>query len=202
MALTDIGPYGISQANLAASAAGSAAKTAAGFNPYIAAGSAILGGVQMAIAIRKLKQLDKNKPMGYQITPEEQETYQRTKAAADYGFSQSEKDAYMGGMQRQQDVNYQRALQTGGGSLAGALGASTSRRDLSQFAMSDAQLKRAKEGQFLSAAKDISRKRDVMTEQSLAEYRQKQQAWGQALKSGLENVTNVANLAMATGQSA
>jgi len=194
-----------SGAATAAKAAAPAAQEAMGFlakaNPYIAAGSAVLGIAQSLIAARKLKQLDKQKPMGYQVTPEEQEAYQRSKQGADYGFSQQQKDAYLGGMARQQDVNYQRALAAGGGGLAGALGASTSRTDLSQFAMSDAQLKQQKEREFRQAGMDISRKRDLMAQQSLAEYSQKQQAWGGALKAGLENVTNVANLAMATGYS-
>ena len=107
----------------------------------------------------------------------------------------------MGGMQRQQDVNYQRALQTGGGSLASALRASTSRKDLTQFATADAQLKRQKEGQFLSAASNVSQKRDIMKREELSEYRRKQEEWGKALQSGLGNIANVANLAMATGSS-
>ena len=187
------------------SAAGSATQGVMGSlakaNPYIAAGSAVLGIAQSLIAARKLKQLDKQKPMGYQVTPEEQEAYQRSKQGADYGFSQQQKDAYLGGMARQQDVNYQRALAAGGGGLAGALGASTSRTDLTQYAMSDASLKQQKEREFRQAGMDISRKRDRMAQQSLDEYSQKQQAWGGALKAGLENVTNVANLAMATGYS-
>jgi hypothetical protein len=40
-----------------------------------------------------------------------------------------------------------------------------------------------------------------MAEQELSDYARKQQAWGGALQAGLENVTNVANLAMATGYS-
>jgi hypothetical protein len=194
MALPDITKYALDQGNLAAESLGKV-------NPYFAAGSAVLGIAQAAIAARKLKQLDKQKPMGYQVTPEEQEAYQRAKQGAQYGFSQQQKDAYLGNMARQQDVNYQRALAAGGGSLAGSLRASTSRTDLSQFAMSDAQLQQQKEREFRQTGMAISAKKDTMAGQALTEYAQKQQAWGGALKAGLENITNVANLAMATGYS-
>jgi hypothetical protein len=170
-------------------------------NPYLAIGSLVLGGVQSAIAARRLSQLDKNKPAGYQITPEEQEVFNRTKEAARYGFSQQEKDAYLGNMAKQQEVNYQRSLSVGGGSLAGAIGASTSKSDLSGFATSDAQLKRQAEGKYQQALMGKSRKRDLMAEQELSDYARKQQAWGGALQAGLENMTSAANLAMATGYS-
>lgn len=184
--------------NALGSIAGPALNVAAKFNPYVAVGSLALGALETAIAAKKLKQLDRQKPMGYQVTPEEQELYNRSKEAAQYGFSQQQKDAYLGQMQRQSNINYERAKTMAGGSMAAALGAATSRQDMSQFALNDAQLQAAKESKFAQAAMNVSKKRDMMAQQATSEYAQKQQQWGGALKSGLSQLGSVANLMSAT----
>lgn len=181
-----------------ASAAGSAAGAAAKANPYVAAGTMALGALETIIAARKLKKLDKQKPAGFQITPEEQEMYQRSKDMASYGFSQQQKDAYLGQMQQQSNVAFQRAKTAAGGSLAAALGATTSRKDMSQLALADAQLQAAKEARFGQAAMAVSRKRDVMAQQDISDYQRKQQAWGGALQSGLGQLASGFNLMSAT----
>jgi hypothetical protein len=181
-----------------AGTAGSVAGAMGKANPYIAAGSLALGALETIIAARKLKKLDKQKPLGYQVTPEEQEVYQRSKDMASYGFSQQEKDAYMNQMRQQSNVAFQRAKTLAGGSLGSALSAATSRQDMTNFAQADARLRQQKEGQFQSAAMDVSRKRDLMMQQELSDYARKQQAWGGALQSGLSQLGSVANLMTAS----
>lgn len=192
---------GVSLASSLAKPASDASKLLGGLgkaNPYIAAGSLALGAIETIIAARKLKQLDRQKPAGYQITPEEQEMYQRSKDMASYGFSQQQKDAYLGEMRRQSNIGFQRAKTMAGGSLGSALSAATSRQDMSQFALNDAQLQAAKESKFAQAAMNVSRKRDMMAQQATSEYGQKQQQWGRALQSGLGQLGSVANLMSAT----
>jgi len=137
------------------------------------------------------------KPQGYNITPEQQQSYGRAQKDAMSGYSAQERAAYLSNMASRNNAGYSRALKFGGNGLAGAIQAGVNygnSKALNDFAANDAQLRRSNVRYADSRGDVISTQRNRDTQMKNQEYNQAANAYGQAIKAGKENVFNAVNL--------
>jgi len=137
------------------------------------------------------------KPQGYNITPEQQQSYGRAQKDAMSGYSAQERAAYLSNMASRNNAGYSRALKFGGNGLAGAIQAGVNygnSKALNDFAANDAQLRRSNVRYADSRGDVISGQRNRDTQLKNQEYNQAAQAYGGAIKAGKENVFNAVNL--------
>lgn len=147
---------------------------------------------QARAGLKSLKQ-----PAGYDITPEQQTSYNRAQGMSNYGFSPQERASYLSNLATQNNTSYNRAFRFGGNNLAGAIQAGINYGNngaLNTFAMNDANLHRQNIRYADSRGDAISNQRNRNTALQNQQYLQKQQAYGQALKVGKENVFGALNL--------
>jgi len=137
------------------------------------------------------------KPQGYNITPEQQQSYGRAQKDAMSGYSAQERAAYLSNMASRNNAGYSRALKFGGNGLAGAIQAGVNygnSKALNDFAANDAQLRRSNVRYADNRGDVISGQRNRDTQLKNQEYNQAAQAYGGAIKAGKENVFNAVNL--------
>ena len=137
------------------------------------------------------------KPQGYNITPEQQQSYGRAQKDAMSGYSAQERAAYLSNMASRNNAGYSRALKFGGNGLAGAIQAGVNygnSRALNDFAANDAQLRRSNVRYADSRGDVISGQRNRDTQLKNQEYNQAAAAYGGAIKAGKGNVFNAVNL--------
>lgn len=153
------------------------------------------GLVQQAQAKKGLNSLVK--PQGYNVTPEQQQSYDRAQKDAMSGYSAQERAAYLSNLASRNNAGYSRALKFGGNGLAGAIQAGVNygnSKALNDFAANDAQLRRSNIRYADSRGDVISGQRNRNTQLQNQEYNQAAQAYGGAIKAGKENVFNSLNL--------
>lgn len=169
----------------------------------IATGVQFLGGMfQKHKSDQALNELARNKPAGYDVTPEQQSAYDRAQGLANSGYTQDEKSSFMQNLARQNNASYSRSFAQGGNTLAGAIRAGINYGNvgaLNTFAAQDAQLHRSNIRYADQMGQGITNQRNMNTRQNLAEYMQKQQAYGQASKQGSQNMFNAVNTFAALG---
>jgi len=137
------------------------------------------------------------KPQGYNITPEQQQSYGRAQKDAMSGYSAQERAAYLSNMASRNNAGYSRALKFGGNGLSGAIQAGVNygnSKALNDFAANDAQLRRSNVRYADSRGDVISGQRNRQTQLKNQEYNQAAAAYGGAIKAGKENVFNAVNL--------
>lgn len=160
--------------------------------------SLVLGAVQTGVGLYKLSQEGDAPTAG--ITPEMKAAYARAEQRAKSGFSPQEKAAYESSLATAGNTAYRRGVDMGGGSMAQALRAGINAQQLgarNQFAATDAQLQRENIRYADSLAQQIQSQKNLQTAQELQQYNQRQQAYGQALQSGLGNIAGSLNATQA-----
>ena len=129
----------------------------------------------------------------YGISPELQNAYNTSQANAQYGFSPAEKIAYQQEIAHQQNTARQQALDIGGGQLAGTINGVLNGQRLTaanQFAGQDAALKRQNQMYGDNLAQQIQAQKDKATQENINLWNRKQQAYGQQLNAGAQNLTS------------
>lgn len=165
--------------------------------------SLVLGAVQTGVGLYKLSQEGDAPTAG--ITPEMKAAYARANDRAKAGFTPQEKAAYNQSLATAGNTAYRRGVDMSGGSLAGALRAGINAQQLgarNQFAATDAQLQRENIRYADSLAQQMQSQKNLQTAQELQQYNQRQQAYGQAMQSGLSNITGSLNATQALNSGA
>lgn len=136
-------------------------------------------------------------PKGYEVTPEQQHSYDRAEKLAMNGYSPEEKAAFAQNMAQQSNAGYRRAMAFGGNNLAGAIQAGINYGNtgaLTNFAAQDAALKRQNIHYADSVGNQITQQKNKNTSLNWQNYNTEAQAYGHALKSSKENFFNSLNL--------
>lgn len=153
-----------------------------------------LGALQTGLSLYGLSKIGKQND--YTISPEIGNAYNRAESMAREGFTGEEEAGFKQNLARSNRLRLQRGLDAGGSGLAGAVNAginSTNIGALNEFASSDAALKRKNIQYADTLAQAIQHQRNLQTQNLNREREMKQQAYGGALKSGLENIVNPLN---------
>jgi len=170
--------------------------------PIAAVASLALGGIQTIASHNALKRLNKQPLANYDITPEQQRSYDRAESMARNGYTQEEENAYMQNLSRSNNANYRKAMAYGGNSLAGAIGAGLNYSNLgalNSFASSDAQLKRQNIRYADQMGAAISTQRNRNTALQIQRRDAQERALGQAMQAGISNMVGSLNLSQALG---
>lgn len=138
-------------------------------------------------------------PSGYDITPEQQASYNRAQQEAKYGFAPEQEAQFQQNVASQQNLSYQRAMRgAGGNQWAGAVLAGVQAPQYGAFAQHAAQgsqLQQQKERYADQLGEQITAQRNRNTALMNQRYQMLQQAYGGAIKQGRENLMNAAWLA-------
>lgn len=168
----------------------------------LAVGSLILGGVQALAGLKGLSDLNKTPRAQYGVTPEMQGAYDTAKQQAQYGYSPEQKANFEQGVSRDVNTRYRRAVDMGGGNLASAINAGIQGGgigQLNQFASQDAQLQQQKERYVGQLAGGFQSQANMQTRSEQQRRDAIEQAYGGAIKSGLNNAIGSLNLTQAMG---
>lgn len=137
------------------------------------------------------------KPQGFNVTPEQQFSYNSAQKSAQSGYSGAEKAAFQNNLSRQNNTQYNKAMTYGGNTLAGAITAGINygnNRALTDFAANDAAQHRANIRYADSRGDAISAQRNRQTQLENQNYNEAQRAYGGAIKSAKENIWGSLNL--------
>lgn len=168
----------------------------------LALGSLVLGGVQAAQGLYGLNQVSKMPMPKFGIAPEAQAAYDTAKQQAQYGYAPEQKAAFQQDISRASNTRFQRGVDMAGGNLAGAINAginSSNLGALNQFASQDAQLQQQKQRYVGQLAGGFQSAQDRQTNLELQRRNAIEQAYGGALKAGLNNAIGSLNLTQALG---
>lgn len=155
----------------------------------------INGFVQQNEARKGLNSLVK--PQGYNVTQEQNASYTNAQHNALNGYSPQERAAYLSNLAQKNNAGYSRAMKFGGNGLAGAIQAGVNYGNasaLNNFAAQDAGLRRSNIRYADSRGDVISQQKNRQTQLENNNYNQKQAAFGNAIKTGKENMWNSLNL--------
>lgn len=155
----------------------------------------INGFVQQQDARKGLNSLVK--PQGYNVTQEQNASYTNAQHNAMNGYSPQERAAYLSSLAQRNNAGYSKAMKFGGNGLAGAIQAGVNYGNasaLNNFASQDAGLRRSNIRYADSRGDVISQQKNRQTQLENNNYNQKQAAFGNAIKTGKENMWNSANL--------
>lgn len=150
-----------------------------------------LGALQTYLGLQGLNNAG-NMP-NYGISPELQNAYNTSQANARHGFSPAERIAYQQEIAHQQNTARQQALDIGGGQLSGTINGVLNGQRLTaanQFAGQDAALKRQNQMYGDNLAQQIQAQKDKATQENINLWNRKQQAYGQQLNAGAQNLTS------------
>lgn len=164
----------------------------------LAGAQALFGLYQTLKGRKELKNLDKNKPEGFTITPELQKSYARAEQMAQDGYTPQEEAAFQANLQRQSNAAYNRSFAFGGNTMAGAIQAGLNFQNtaaLNQFAANDASLQRQNIRYADQRGDAITQQRNRIAGQELNDYAAQQQMWGQTMQSGINNMFRAADFA-------
>lgn len=155
-------------------------------------------------ANKGLKNLQGQPMPQYSISPEMQSYYNTVQKRSNYGYDPSEKAAFKQNVAQQQNTGFNQAVNMSGGNLAQALNVGFKAQGLNafnQFAAQDAALHRQNINQWGGAASQMQGQQNLINQQKISQRNMLEQAYGQALRSGLYNVTSGLGsaLGMATG---
>lgn len=159
-------------------------------------GSAVLGLAQGAYGAYKLAELGQTPEENYSISPELTRSYNRARVRSGYGFSPEQRSAYMNGSAGRYAQAYNNALRLSGGNMSQALSRAlqaSQLRDFSNYASQDAAMQQNNIRYEDQIGDRVSQQRNFMTGHNIATRRRKEEAYGGALKAGLNNVAGAAN---------
>jgi hypothetical protein len=152
-----------------------------------------LGALETANSLKGLKNLQ-GKPMpAYTMSPEYQQYYDTTRQRSQYGFDPTERANFNQNISQQQNTGYRQAVNQSGGNLAQAISVGLGAQNLgaqNQFAAQDASQHRQNIEQWGGAANQMQQQENLINQQKIQYRTQLEQAYGGALKSGLQNITN------------
>lgn len=153
-----------------------------------------LGVLQSGLSLYGLSKIGAQTP--YTVSPEMQGAYDRAEGMAQQGFTGAEKASFAQDLARQNRLKLQRGLDLSGGNFAGAINAaanSTNTTALNQFASSDAAVKRQNIKYSDALAQALQHQKNLQVQNLNRERELKMNAYGGALKMGLENIVNPLN---------
>lgn len=162
----------------------------------LAIGSLVLGGLQAGIGYAQLQKLNKEPRPNFEITPEQMTSFSRAQQRTGYGYSPEQRSDYFQGVAGRYAQNYGNAMKLSGGQLSGAIGRSLQAgqlRDFSSFAAGDAQQQQRNIQYADQIGGQITAKRDMITNQNIQDRIRREQAFGGAVQSGLNNMAGAAN---------
>jgi len=137
------------------------------------------------------------KPQGYNVTPEQANSYSSAQQAAKGGYSGAEKAAFQNNLSTQNNTSYNKAMTYGGNSLAGAIQSGINygnNRALTDFAAKDAAQHRANIRYADSRGDVISGQRNRQAGLENQRYDRAVAAYGGAIKTQKENFWGSMNL--------
>jgi hypothetical protein len=189
--ITQEGPSSIGPGNML----GTGLKIASKLNPYLAAGTAILGGAQAlvgAIGLARSKQ-----PEGYKETPEMARAIGEAEQAAQFGLGPQQLALAQQNQREAQNTQLYNARSMAGGNLSRAIfGANTYNRLMAgnQLAAQDFAAQQQKVGIRNQLYGTRQRLADANTQLAQQNYARQQEAYGGAMRSGLTNLGSFFNL--------
>lgn len=160
----------------------------------LAFGSAILGGFQAGVGLYNLLNME-DRP-NFEVSPEQQNSYNRAQERARFGFSTEQRNDYFNGIAGRYSQGWRNATDLSGGQQSQAFGRAmlaNQTHDFSRFAAEDARLMNDNARYADRLGADITAKRDMIANQNIQDWNKRQQAFGGALSSGLNNFASAAN---------
>lgn len=166
------------------------------------AGTLGLGAVQTVGSLIMLNRLMQTPRDRFDVTPEQQASFDRAEGMAREGFSAPERAAFQQNVSQSQQGMFQNARQMSGGGLgraimAGLLGGRLSA--FNQFAGQDAALMRQNIRYADNRGDAITQQRNRQTGENLRYRDMQERAVGQSLQSGLTNLAGGVNANQALG---
>src|SRR3990167_11259813 len=154
---------------------------------------ALTGVFQASRAQKGINALSKQAMPQFNITPEQQRSYNRAEENAQTGYSGAERSALTQQLGGASNLAYRRAMNIGGGNgaraIQGALGASMLGAN-NQMAMNDALLKRSNVRYADQVGSSLSAQRNMETQRAMNYRLQLERALGAAKTQGVENIGN------------
>jgi hypothetical protein len=153
----------------------------------------VLGAFQIAQGTMGMKQLEKQKFPEYTASPELSRAKTRSGQMANMGFTPEQRAQFNFTLGQATNQDYRNAIDLAGGNLSGALNARRSGMRLgaiNQFAQQDAQQRMSNIRYDDSMTDKVQRLRDNNTQIALNRRMALEQAYGNAIKTGTENVVN------------
>jgi hypothetical protein len=199
--------YGNPSAGGTSSSINSSAPSTPSANSALAggiAGSAVglVAGVGQTIwAGHELHELNKQQAPNYSLSPELQNAYNDALSNKNIGLTAEEKAGFQSNVNRGSATNLYNAQKMAGGNLSVALEGAVSSENLGAYdklASVDADTRRANQQQYYNMADKMQNQRNMISHQNIAYRMQQEQMYGQALQSGLSNMTKGAQ-GVATG---
>jgi hypothetical protein len=185
-----VGP-GIQNVGKVANMAGLASK----LNPYLAAGTAVLGGLQTIVGAIGLAR--SKRPEGYKETPEMARAIGEAERSAQYGLGAQQIGLANQQAREAQNTQLFNARSMAGGNMSRAIfGANTYNRLMAgnQLAAQDFAAQQQKVGIRNQLYGTRQRLADANTQLAQQNYARQQEAYGGAMRSGLTNLGSFFNL--------
>jgi len=170
-------------------------KTAAKSNPYLAIGSAALGGLQTIVGAIGLAR--SKRPEGYKETPEMARAIGEAERSAQYGLGAQQIGLANQQAREGQNTQIFNARSMAGGNMSRAIfGANTYNRLMAgnQLAAQDFAAQQQKVGIRNQLYGTRQRLADANTQLAQQNYARQQEAYGGAMRSGLTNLGSFFNL--------
>ncbi len=167
-----------------------------------AIGSGLLGLGEAGVGLTGLHQLQKTAMPQYLASAQLNSAYQRAQQMSTMGYTPQEIAAFHTNLATSNNTAFANAENASGGNQSQAVNAALQGNNigaLNQFAVSDAQLKRQNQQYADSFAGQYQNLANENTQTALQRRQQQEQAYGGALKAGLTNLGNTANLSQALG---
>lgn len=155
-----------------------------------------LGALQTGLGIYGLSKLGKQQYPQYSVSPEMQHSYDRAEAMSGQGYSGQEKAAFFQSLAQSNSNRLQRGLKMAGGNLGAALNASANANDvnaLNSFAASDANMNRQNIRYSDTLAQALQHQKNLQVQNQVQRRERMEQAYGGAVKQGLQNIVNPLN---------
>lgn len=149
------------------------------------------GAFQSALAITKLLQLQKQGVQEFTPGAPLMKAYGRAVDMANAGFTPQETAAFIDNLYKNNATQYRLAVGRSGGSFAGQVQGGIDYGNVSAFgtfATNDAMLHRKNIGIENALAGELQNIQDKNTQAKISAHMAEQNAWGQALSAGINNV--------------
>jgi hypothetical protein len=159
--------------------------------------SLVLGGIQAGTGLAGLNEIGNTPDPEFSQTPGMTNAYNRAEGMANQGFTPAEIAAFAQRMAGSRAGAFRRGAELSGGQLAGALNRGLQAQQFgveSQFAAQDAGLRRTNMRYADSLAQALQNQQNMGTQSQIGRRNQQEQAYGGALKAGLNNMTSTLNL--------
>lgn len=153
----------------------------------------ILGAIEIGKANKGLKALAKEGEPNYSTSPELQNAYNRAQSMSTQGFTAEENAGFNQDLAMQNSAQFKNAVDMGGGNLASTINASLQGNNIqaiNQHAGQGAQIKRSNIEIANSLADRLQSQQNLINQQKISRRNMLESAYGEAKKTGLENVTN------------